>query len=118
MTTIMVVDDAAFMRMRFARMLGDQGYAVIEAVDGVEAVDRYRLERPDAVLMDLTMPNKDGLTALSEIYAFDSRARVIMLTALGQESIVVEAIRAGARDFLVKPVEPERVVRAIRRVLA
>lgn len=118
MTTIMVVDDAQYIRLSFARLLAEQGYKVIEAADGVEAVDRYRAERPDAVLMDLTMPNKDGLAALAEIRAFDPAARVIMVTAVGQQSIIVEAIREGAMDFLVKPSEPERVVRAVRRVLA
>src|SRR5262245_20592234 len=117
MTTVMVVDDAQFIRMRLSKLLAEHGYLVIEAADGFEALDRYREARPDAVLMDLTMPNKDGLCALAEICRLDPCAKVIMLTALGQQQIMVEAIRAGAKDFLVKPYEPERVVRALRRVL-
>jgi len=117
MITVMVVDDAQFIRLRLSKLLIEQGYHVVEAADGVEALDVYQAARPDAVLMDLTMPNKDGLTALTEICQYDPRARIIMLTALGQQSIMVDAIRAGAKDFLVKPFEPERVMRAIQRVL-
>jgi two-component system chemotaxis response regulator CheY len=117
MPTVMVADDAEFIRLRIGRMLSDEGYVVVEAADGQEAVSVYHRARPDVVLMDLTMPNKNGLAALAEICRFDPHARVIMLTALGQQSIMTEAIRAGARDFLVKPCEPERVVHAIKRLL-
>jgi two-component system, chemotaxis family, chemotaxis protein CheY len=117
MPTIMVADDTQFIRIRLGKLLAEQGYVVVEAADGVEAIDVYRSSMPDVVLMDLTMPNKDGLAALMEICRFDPHARVIMLTALGQQSLMIEAIRAGARDFLVKPCEPERVVDAVRRIL-
>lgn len=117
MATIMIADDAQFIRLRLAKLLSEHGYAVIEAADGVEAVERYRNARPDAVLMDLTMPHKDGLAALAEICVINPQARVIMLTALGQQAIIIEAIRAGARDFLMKPLDPARIMRAVRRVL-
>jgi two-component system chemotaxis response regulator CheY len=117
MPIVMVADDAQFFRIRLGKLLAEHGYAVVEAADGVEAVDVYRATQPDAVLMDLTMPNKDGMTALTEICQLDPCARVIMLTALGQQSIMLQAARAGAREFLVKPCEPARVVGAVRRVL-
>jgi two-component system, chemotaxis family, chemotaxis protein CheY len=117
MQTVLVADDAQFTRLRLGKALADHGYAVIEAADGVEAIDIYRSARPDVVLMNLTMPNKDGMAALAEICLFDPHARVILLSALGQQPIMIEAVRAGARDFLVKPCEPERVVLAVQRAL-
>ncbi len=117
MQTVMVADDAQFTRLRLGKALANQGYAVVEAADGVEAIDIYRSARPDVVLLNLTMLNKDGMAALAEICKFDPRARVILLTALGQQPIMIEAIRAGARDFLLKPCEPERVVQAVQRAL-
>lgn len=117
MQTVMVADDAQCTRLRLGKALTDQGYMVIEVADGAEAIEVYRSARPDVVLMNLTMPNKDGMAALAEICQFDPCARVILLTALGQQPIMIEAIRAGARDFLVKPCEPERVVRAVQRAL-
>lgn len=118
MAKVMVVDDAEFLRVRISKMLVGDGYQVVEAENGARAVDMYREVKPDIVLMDITMPEKDGLTALKEIRAMDSRARVVMLTALGQESVVLEAIKAGARDFVVKPFERERVLSAIGKLLA
>jgi two-component system, chemotaxis family, chemotaxis protein CheY len=118
MVKVMVVDDAEFLRVRISKMLVGDGYEVVEAENGARAVDMYREVKPDIVLMDITMPEKDGLTALKEIRAMDSRARVVMLTALGQESVVLEAIKAGARDFVVKPFERERVLSAIGKLLA
>jgi two-component system chemotaxis response regulator CheY len=117
MSTIMVVDDAQFMRMRVGKLLTKHGHKVIEAENGEEAVQTYRLIQPDAVLMDITMPHKDGLTALSEIRAFDPQAKVIMLSALGQQAMVLQAMQAGAKDFLVKPYDPERVMKSLRKVL-
>jgi two-component system chemotaxis response regulator CheY len=114
---IMVVDDAQFMRMRVTKLLTEHGYAVIEAEDGEEAVQTYRSAQPDAVLMDITMPRKDGLMALSEIRQFDPQAKVIMLTALSQQTMVLEAMRGGAKDFLVKPYDPERVLKTLHKVL-
>jgi two-component system chemotaxis response regulator CheY len=118
MTKILIVDDAEFLRMRISKMLIGDGYEVIEAENGVQAVETYRNQKPDVVLMDITMPEMDGLTALKEIRAIDPKARVVMLTALGQESVVLEAIKSGARDFVVKPFERERVLSAITKLLA
>ena len=118
MARVLLVDDAAFMRMRCARLLQEEGHEVIEAANGREAIDIYQEQRPDAVLMDITMPEMDGLDALRAIKATDPEARVAMLTAMGQQAIVIEAIRAGARDFVVKPFERERVLAAIAKLVA
>ena len=118
MPTIMVVDDNQFMRNRLAKTLGGNGYKVIEAEDGAKAVDLYSSARPDAVLMDIVMPQKDGLEALAEIRQLDPQAVVIMLTALDQQAVAVKAVQAGARDFLAKPVVPDRLVAALQNVLA
>lgn len=117
MTRIMVVDDAQFMRVRLSKLLIDHGYEVVEAADGEQAVQTYLTAKPDAVVMDITMPQKDGLHALAEIRASDPSARVIMLTALGQESLVVQAVQAGAKDYVVKPYDPDRLMNALQRVL-
>ncbi len=117
MAKILVVDDAEFLRVRISKMLTGDGHEVIQADNGLKAVETYRTGRPDAVLMDITMPEMDGLAALKEIKAADPNARVVMLTALGQESVVLEAIKSGARDFVVKPFEPERVLAAIHKAL-
>jgi len=113
MPKIMVVDDAQFMRVRLTKL----GYEVIEAENGAEAVERYQAARPDCVVMDITMPHKDGLAALAEIRSGDPQARVIMLTALGQESLVVQAVQAGAKDYVVKPFDPNRLMAALQRAL-
>ena len=118
MAKILIVDDAEFLRVRITKMLSGDGYTVFEAENGVKAVATYKEVRPDVVLMDVTMPEMDGLTALKEIRAFDPQARVVMLTALGQESVVLEAVKSGARDFVVKPFERERVMNAIHKLLA
>ncbi|RMF02188.1 MAG: response regulator [Chloroflexi bacterium] len=117
MSKIMVVDDAQFMRVRLTKLLTGHGYDVSEAENGEQAVKTYRAARPDAVLMDITMPEKDGLEALAEIRSFDPGARVIMLTALGQESMVIQAIKSGAKDYVVKPFDPDRVMIALQKVL-
>jgi two-component system chemotaxis response regulator CheY len=118
MLKIMVVDDAQFMRVRLTKLLTGHGYEVVEAENGAQAVETYRTKSPDAVLMDITMPEKDGLTALAEIQSYDADARVIMLTALGQESMVIQAVQAGARDYVVKPFDPDRVMGALQKVLS
>ena len=118
MAKILVVDDAEFLRVRLTKMLSTNGHEVIEAENGAKAVASYKELHPDVVLMDVTMPEMDGLTALKEIVGFDSKARVIMLTALGQESVVLEAIKSGARDFIVKPFEHDRVMNAISKLTA
>jgi len=117
MAKILVVDDAEFLRVRISKMLSSSGHEVIEADNGRAAVNTYAANKPDAVLMDITMPEMDGLAALREIRSRDPGARVVMLTALGQESVVLEAIRSGARDFVVKPFERERVLSALRKAL-
>lgn len=116
MPRILIVDDAEFLRMRISKMLTSDGHEVLEAENGLEAVEVYKKEKPDVVLMDVTMPEMDGLTALKEIKTFDPQAKVIMLTALGQESVVLEAIKTGAKDFVVKPFERERVINAINKL--
>jgi two-component system chemotaxis response regulator CheY len=116
--TILVVDDAAFMRMRMSKILSTAGYAVLQAGNGADAIEQYRTSRPDAVLMDITMPEMDGITALRKIIAIDPGARVAMVTALGQQQIVLEAVKSGARDFLVKPCEGERVLAAVSKLCA
>ena len=118
MTTILVVDDAAFMRMRMSKILSEAGYEVVQAENGIEAVAKYKGSRPDAVLMDITMPEMDGITALKEIRAHDPSARVAMVTALGQQQIVLEAVKSGAKDFLVKPCESERILAAVSKLCA
>ena len=117
MARILVVDDAAFVRLRTTRLLTEAGHEVIEAANGQAAVDAYIRERPDAVLMDITMPEMDGLVALDRIRTLDPGAKVAMLTAMGQQSVMLDAIRRGARDFLVKPFNGDRVLRAITRLL-
>jgi two-component system chemotaxis response regulator CheY len=116
MATILVVDDAAFMRMRISKILTEAGYEVIQAENGLDAVEKYRSAKPDAVLMDITMPEMDGLTALKEIRRVDPNAKVAMVTALGQQQVVLEAVKSGARDFLVKPAEAERVLAAVNKL--
>lgn len=118
MAKILVVDDAAFMRLRASRLLVEAGHQVVEADNGRLAVETYLRERPDCVLMDITMPEMDGLEALAEIRLQDPHARVAMLTALGQQAIVMDAIKRGARDFVVKPFAPGRVLAAVNRLLA
>jgi two-component system chemotaxis response regulator CheY len=113
---VLIVDDAMFMRTKASRLLSQEGYEVIEACNGAEAVEVYKKERPDLVLMDITMPVMDGIEAVKGIRAHDGDAKVIMVTALGQRSMVLEAIRAGAKDFVVKPFQAEKLVEAVRRL--
>ena len=118
MATVLVVDDSAFLRMRNAALIKELGHDVIEAGDGAQAVEAYKAHKPDAVLMDITMPGMDGIEALKAILAFDPSAKIAMVTAMGQQSIVMEAIKAGARDFVVKPFEPDRVKGALAKLVA
>lgn len=117
MATILIVDDTQFMRHRLAKLLHEHGYQTLEAENGEEALSVYQANRPDAVLMDITMPVKDGLTALADIRAFDPQASVVMLTAVGQQTAASQAVKAGARDFVVKPYKPDQVLQAIARIL-
>lgn len=117
MAKILVVDDSAFMRMRTINLLKQMGHEAVEAGDGAQAVQVFQQARPDAVLLDITMPGVDGLEALRSIMSMDPSAKVAMVTAMGQQSIVMEAIKAGARDFIVKPFDPERLEAALRRLV-
>lgn len=115
---ILVVDDAAFMRMMIRDILVKNGYEVAgEAANGNEAVLKYQELRPDVTTMDITMPEMDGITAVREIRKLDPNARIIMCSAMGQQAMVLDAIQAGARDFIVKPFQEDRVVDAIKKVL-
>lgn len=115
---ILVVDDAAFMRMMIKDILIKSGYDVVgEATNGAEAVVRFRELEPDLVTMDITMPEMDGITALKEIKKTHPQARVIMCSAMGQQAMVLEAIQAGARDFVVKPFQADRVLDAVKKAL-
>ena len=118
MAKILIVDDAAFMRMMIKDTLLKNGAGdVEEACDGAEAVEKYAAIRPDLVIMDITMPNKDGIQALREIKANDPSANVVMCSAMGQEAMVVEAIKLGAKDFIVKPFKPERIIKTVNDIL-
>lgn len=117
MAKILVVDDAAFMRMRCTKLLTDNGFETAEAADGAEAIEMYKEARPDGVLLDITMPNMDGLATLKEIIKIDPGARVTMVTAMGQQSMVMEALKTGARDFVVKPFDADRVLGAVKKMI-
>lgn len=118
-TRVLITDDALFMRTALKNILTENGFEVVgEAENGAESVEMYASLKPDVVLMDITMPEMDGIEALRAIRAVDPQARVVMCTAMGQKSLVVEAIGAGARDFVVKPFEAQRVVDAINKLAA
>jgi two-component system chemotaxis response regulator CheY len=119
MARVLVVDDAVFMRKVVSDALVKGGHEIIgEAANGQEAVDRFQELKPEVMTLDITMPEKDGLSALKEIIAMDPQARIVMCSALGQESKVLEAIKAGAKDFVVKPFQPDRVLSAIEKAVA
>ena len=118
MPSVLIADDAAFMRMMLKNVLTEAGYEVVgEAENGAVAVSRYRELSPDLTTMDITMPEMDGLAALKEIRAGDPAARVVMCSAMGQQSMVIESIQAGAKDFIVKPFQPDRVLEAVQKAL-
>ena len=118
MARVLVVDDAAFMRKMVTDALSGGGHEIVgEAANGAEAVQRFQELRPDVMTLDITMPEKDGLAALKEIIAVDPGAKVVMCSALGQESKVLESIKLGAKDFVVKPFQAERVLSAIDKAL-
>lgn len=115
---ILIVDDAAFMRMMLKNILSQNGYEIAgEAANGLEAVTLYKELRPDLVTMDITMPEMDGITAVREIRKLDSEAKIIMCSAMGQQAMVIESIQAGAKDFIVKPFQPDRVLEAVKKVV-
>ena len=116
---ILVVDDAAFMRMMIKDILAKNGYDVVgEAADGQQAVEKYKELHPDLVTMDITMPEMDGITALKEIKKINPNSKVIMCSAMGQQAMVIDAIQAGAKDFIVKPFQADRVLEAISKTLS
>ena len=115
---VLVVDDAAFMRMMIKDILSKNGFNVVgEATNGDEAVTKYKELEPDITTMDITMPEKDGIAALKEIKKINPAAKVIMCSAMGQQAMVIDAIQAGAKDFIVKPFQADRVVEAITKAL-
>ncbi|MBC7331006.1 MAG: response regulator [Synergistetes bacterium] len=116
---VLIVDDAAFMRMMLRDILTKNGYEVAaEAENGVQAVEKYKEVKPDLVTMDITMPEMDGITAVKEIKKIDPQAKIVMVSAMGQQAMVIEAIQAGALDFVVKPFQPDRVLEAIKKALS
>lgn len=118
MTKVLIVDDAAFMRMILKDILAKAGYDVVgEAANGNEALQKYNEFKPDLVTMDITMPECDGVTALKNIVASNAAAKVIMCSAMGQQAMVIESIQAGAKDFIVKPFQPQRVLEAVKKLV-
>jgi len=114
---ILVVDDAAFMRMMIKDILTKNGYTVVgEAENGAKAIEKYKELNPDLVIMDITMPEVDGIQAVKGIKKIDQNANIIMCSAMGQQAMVIESIQAGAKDFIVKPFQAERVLEAVRKV--
>jgi len=114
---VLIVDDAAFMRMMLKNILAQNGYEIVgEASNGLEAVTLYKELKPDLVTMDIIMPEMGGITAVKEIRGFDSEAKIIMCSAMGQQAMVIESIQAGAKDFIVKPFQPDRVLEAVKKV--
>ena len=117
-TNILISDDSAFMRMMIKDILTKNGYNVVgEAENGARAVEKYNELKPDLVLMDITMPEMDGIQALKKIKENDPSALVIMCSAMGQQAMVIESIQAGAKDFIVKPFQADRVIEAVKKVV-
>jgi two-component system chemotaxis response regulator CheY len=115
---ILIVDDAAFMRMMIKDILVKNGYEVAgEAENGLKAIEKYKEVKPDLVIMDITMPELDGIQTVKEIKKINANANIIMCSAMGQQSMVIESIQAGAKDFIVKPFQPDRVIDAIKKVI-
>ena len=118
MARILVADDASFMRQIIRDILEAEGHEIVaEASDGVQAVEEWKKHQPDVVTMDIVMPRRSGIDAVRAIVAVDASARIVMCSALGQETLVTEALQAGASDFIVKPFKPDAVIETLRRVL-
>jgi len=115
--SVLIVDDAAFMRMMIRNILAADGYVVHEAVNGRDAVEKYVALHPDLVTMDITMPEMDGLEAIRRIRQQDPDARVLVVSAMGQQQLIVEALESGALDFVVKPFQPAKVLEKVRKCL-
>jgi two-component system chemotaxis response regulator CheY len=115
---VLICDDAIFMRTMIGDILQQSGFEIVgEAETGLQAIEKYRQLKPDLVTMDIVMPDMGGIDAVREITKFDPSAKVLMCSAMGQQALVVEAIQAGAKDFVVKPFQPSRVLEAVQRVL-
>ncbi|ABR48861.1 response regulator receiver protein [Alkaliphilus metalliredigens QYMF] len=115
---VLIVDDAAFMRMMVKDVLTKNGYEVVgEAENGLKAVEKFKELDPTLTIMDITMPEMDGIQAVKEIKKIDPNAKVIMCSAMGQQSMVIEAIQAGAKDFIVKPFQADRVIQAVKKAI-
>lgn len=115
---VLIVDDAAFMRMMIKDILNKNGYEVAgEAENGLKALEKYKELTPDLVLMDITMPEMNGIDAVKNIKAIDPGAKIVMCSAMGQQAMVIESIQAGAKDFIVKPFQADRVLEAVRKVV-
>ena len=116
--TVLICDDAIFMRTMIGDILTQAGFQIVgEAETGVQAVEKYWQYKPDLVTMDIVMPDMGGIDAVREIMKEDPSAKILMCSAMGQQALVIEAIQAGARDFVVKPFQPSRVLEAVQRVL-
>ncbi len=115
---VLIVDDAAFMRMMIKDILSKNGYDIVgEAENGAKAIEKYKELTPDLVVMDITMPEVDGITAVKEIKKINADSKIVMCSAMGQQAMVIESIQAGAKDFIVKPFQAERVLEAIKKVI-
>lgn len=117
MEKILVVDDAAFVRMKYVKLLQSGGYEVEEATNGTEALEKYKANRPDGVLLDINMPVMDGLVTLHEIMNYDPTARVAMVTCIGSQSVVLTALKTGARDFVTKPTDDNGLLNTVQKLL-
>ena len=116
---ILIVDDASFMRMMIKDILVKNGFEVVgEAENGIKAVEKFKELSPELVIMDITMPEMDGIQAVKEIKSIDPNSKIIMCSAMGQQAMVIEAIQAGAKDFIVKPFQADRVIEAVKKVLS
>ena len=116
--SVLICDDAAFMRVMIKDILTKNGYDVAgEAENGLKAVEKYNETKPDLVMMDITMPEMDGIQALKKIKAIDANASVVMCSAMGQQAMVIESIQSGAKDFIVKPFQADRVLEAVKKVI-
>lgn len=117
MSKILITDDTLFMRVTLKGILGANGFCdIVEAESGEEAVRQYELHKPDLVLMDITMPGMDGITATEKIRELDPGAKIVMCSAMGQKEMVMRAIQAGAKDFIVKPFQTDHVIESVRRL--
>lgn len=116
---ILIADDALFMRALLKKILLESGYSICgEASTGKEAVQMFQILKPDLVTLDITMPELDGISALKQIREYDPTAKVVMCTAMGQKSLIIEAIELGAKDYIIKPFQPDRIVEAFEKILS